>query len=102
MADEANSNGPIMGPDAPHLQIVGQYIRDLSFENPAITSGGGGQAKIDFGVDIQANRPIENGPYEVTLKLRITAKQEDRTLFLLELAYAGLFILHNVPDDSLQ
>lgn len=83
------------------MQLAGQYIKDLSFENPAI-----GQMvqnpQIDLNVDLQGRRVNEQGQYEVVLKLRITATQDKKTIFLLELTYGGMFILHNVPDDSLQ
>ena len=40
--------------------------------------------------------------FEVELKLRVHAKGEDRQLFLLELAYAGLFRLQNIPEEAMQ
>jgi preprotein translocase subunit SecB len=43
-----------------------------------------------------------NGPYEVLLKLRVTAMQEERTLFLLEIAYGGLFVLDKIPEEAIQ
>ena len=89
------------GQDAgPALQVLAQYIKDLSFENPGI-----GQAvqqpRIDLNVDLQARR-ADTGQYEVTLKLRVTAAQDAGTLFLLELAYAGAFALRGVPEESVQ
>jgi preprotein translocase subunit SecB len=84
----------------PSLQVLAQYVKDLSFENPGI-----GQAvqqpRIDLNVDLQARRG-EGGQYEVILKLRVTAQQDTTTLFLLELAYAGAFLLRGVPDESVQ
>ena len=35
----------------------------------------------------------ENGPYEVVLKMRVSAQQEEKTVFLLEIAYGGIFVL---------
>ena len=40
--------------------------------------------------------------FEVELKMRVDAKNEGRALFLLELAYAGMFRLTNVPDMGTQ
>jgi preprotein translocase subunit SecB len=89
------------GPDAgPSLQVLAQYVRDLSFENPGIGQPVQ-QPRIDLNVDLQARR-AEGGQYEVTLKLRVNAAQDTRTLFLLELAYAGAFILRGVPEESIQ
>jgi len=54
-----------------------------------------------LGVDLQA-RQGDAEHFEVELKLRVTAKAEDRPLFLLELAYAGLFRLTNIPEEAVQ
>jgi preprotein translocase subunit SecB len=89
-------------PNAPRVQIVAQYIKDLSFENPGAPGTITNRPNIDLGVDLQAKRM--DGPlFEVELKLRINAKSsEDKPVFLLELVYAGLFQIVNVPDDVLQ
>ena len=85
----------------PNLQVMGQYIKDLSFENPGAPAGLTEAPKIEFGVDLQA-RPFEPEHYEVELKLRVNAKNNDKPLFLLELAYAGLFRLTNIPEEAMQ
>jgi preprotein translocase subunit SecB len=104
MAEEPTNGGqaaPAPGQATePTLQLIGQYIRDLSFENPGI----GMQVQrpqIDLAVDLQARR-AEANQYEVMLKLRVTAADNSRTMFLLELAYGGMFMLNNVPEDSIQ
>ena len=107
MADENSSNGggaaaPAPGEQgAPGIQIVAQYVKDLSFENPGMGLNIQ-RPQIDFNVDLQAKRILDGGPFEVLLKLRVTATQEERTLFLLEIAYGGLFILDRVPDEAVQ
>jgi preprotein translocase subunit SecB len=88
-------------PQMPVLQIVSQYVKDLSFENPSMGLNVQ-RPQIDFAVDLQARRVSEPGPYEVLLKLRISAAQDEKTLFLLEIAYAGLFILDKLPAEALQ
>ncbi|MBE9475872.1 MAG: protein-export chaperone SecB [Proteobacteria bacterium] len=87
---------------APRLQIVRQYIRDLSFENVAAqkNSGTQGQPEITVQVNLDARKGQDN-QYEVIQKLTITAKSEEDTVFLLELDYAGIFIIENVPDEQL-
>lgn len=85
----------------PIIQIAAQYIKDLSFENPSMGMNVR-QPQIDFSVDVQARRMQDNGPYEVILKLRVTALQEEKTIFLLEMAYGGIFILERVPDEVVQ
>jgi preprotein translocase subunit SecB len=99
------SGGPDNGggeANAPRVQIVAQYIKDLSFENPGAPSTITGRPNIDLGVDLQARR-MEGTLFEVELKLRVNAKSpEDKPVFLLELVYAGLMQIINVPDDVLQ
>lgn len=88
--------------NAPRVQIVAQYIKDLSFENPGAPSALTGRPAIDLGVDLQARR-MEGALFEVELKLRVHAKAaDDKPVFLLELVYAGLMQIMNVPDEVLQ
>ena len=103
MTGSDNNGGagqPTPVPEGPALQVLAQFVRDLSFENPGI-----GQAvqqpRIDLNVDLQAKRG-DGGQYEVMLKLRVNAQQETKTLFLLELTYSGIFVLRGVPEDSIQ
>ena len=109
MADQDNATNQTPGghPVEPTLQHIGQYIRDLSFENPGL----GMQVQrpqIDLSVDLQARRATEGqaaqdgNHYEVMLKLRVNASDQNRPMFLLELAYGGMFMLNNVPEDSIQ
>jgi len=56
---------------------------------------------IDLGVDLQARR-LDGERFEVELKLRVSAKADDKPLFLLELAYGGLFLIQNAPEEILQ
>jgi preprotein translocase subunit SecB len=86
---------------APNFQAVGQYIKDLSFENPGAPAGLTERPQIEFGIDVQARRG-DDEHFEVELKLRVHAKSEQRQLFLLELAYAGLFRLQNIPEEAMQ
>lgn len=110
MADTSTPNGgtnPSAVPPAggemqmPSLQIISQYIKDLSFENPSMGVNVQ-RPQIEFTVDLQARRLQENGPYEVVLKMRVNAKQDEKPVFLLEIAYGGLFILERVPEEVLQ
>jgi len=89
-------------PGMPNLQVVGQYIKDLSFENPGATSNITDRPQIELAVDLNAARLAEKDLFEVELKIRVDAKSEGRALFLLEVAYAGVFRLTNVPDTATQ
>jgi preprotein translocase subunit SecB len=92
----ASENG--VDTQAPQVQVVGQYIKDLSFENPSAPANLTGRPQIELGVDLQA-RQLEQEHYEVELKLRVSATTDNKPAFLLELVYAGLFHLRNIPDE---
>ena len=83
------------------IQILGQYVKDLSFENPGAPTNMAARPQIDLGVDLQARR-LDAERFEVELKLRVSAKAEEKSLFLLELAYGGLFLIQNAPEEILQ
>ena len=89
-------------PALPNLQVVAQYIKDLSFENPGATVNLTDRPQIELGVDLNASRLSEKDMFEVELKIRVDAKADGRALFLLEVAYAGVFRLTNVPDIATQ
>lgn len=87
---------------APSMQCINQYIRDLSFENNAAQKNL--DNKIQPNIDIQVNldvRKRDDNQFEVIQKLTITAKTKTDNIYLLELEYAGIFIIQNVPKDQL-
>ena len=106
MSSEGTFNSPPGAPQGqpalPNLQVVAQYIKDLSFENPGATTNLTDRPQIELGVDLNASRLAEKDMFEVELKIRVDAKAEGRALFLLEVAYAGVFRLTNVPDIATQ
>lgn len=89
-------------PAKPGLRVLGQYIKDLSFENPGQT-GAKSQPNIDLGIDVSALPHADgNGVFEVSLKLSAKAQAGTQILFITELDYAGLFQLEGVPQDQLE
>ena len=89
-------------PGVPNLQVMAQYIKDLSFENPGAASNLTDRPHIDLAVDLNAARLTGDDVFEVELKIRVNAKSNGKALFLLECAYAGVFRLSNVPDTGTQ
>ncbi len=108
MADETpgaeNSAGAQDGAQAaaPTMKIVNQYIRDLSFENIAAQKNLGGDIKpeINVQVNLDAGKKGDTN-YEVALKLTVTATSGEQNVFLLEIDFAGLFIIENLPQEQL-
>ena len=105
MADDAASSENKAQQAQPRLQILGQFIRDLSFENVAAQKGieGNVQPDIQVQVNLDARQRDTAGNFEVILKLNIEsrAKDADEKLFILEIEYAGIFHIENVPDDQM-
>ncbi len=88
----------------PHIGITHQYVKDISFENPnAPESLLSGQElpRIEVNVDVQA-RAAQESRFEVSLRVTASAKQDDSTIFVVEVIYAGLFTLQNIPPDQVQ
>ena len=87
------------------MQVLAQYIRDMSFENILAQKGINGdvQPEISVQVNIDAKkRPVEN-QYEVIIKTVISSKTKEKgePMFLLELEYGGIFHIENLPEDQL-
>ncbi|MBB5685172.1 protein-export chaperone SecB [Sphingobium boeckii] len=108
MADEAGANTTIdplaNGEDtAPQAGMISQYVKDLSFENPNAPAvyQWQGQPRIDVQFNIGSQQAGED-VYEVMLKIDVRADSADKVAFQVELAYAGLFGLRNIPEDQLQ
>lgn len=88
----------------PRLSIVTQYIKDMSFENPRAPQAapqGAGRPEIQIKVDVTPKAMGEER-YEIALQLNVDAKAAGETIFIMELAYAGIFQLANIPKESLQ
>lgn len=87
------------------MNILTQFIRDMSFENIMAQRGTGGEVTPDVqvSVNLDAKKRGTENHYEVTTKLRV--KSSDKTsgeaLFLLELDYVGVFHVEGVPEDQL-
>ena len=110
MTDSANSGetpGAASEGQQPQLnfKIMTQYIRDLSFENIVAQKGVQGEVTPEIQVQVALDakkRPIAN-QYEVISKYNVTSKNKgDGTpLFVLEMEYAGLFHIENVPEEQM-
>ncbi len=102
MAEENSGTQEAAQPATPTMKIVNQYIRDLSFENTAAQKSLGGDIKpeINVQVNLDAGKKGENN-YEVVLKLTVKATSGEQNVFLLEVDYAGLFTIENLPEEQL-
>ena len=86
------------------MQILGQFIRDMSFENILAQKPVEGQVQPDIQVQVSIDAKKREAPrYEVVTKFKITSKNKEggEHLFLMELDYSGLFSIEGVPDNQL-
>ncbi|CUH85465.1 protein-export chaperone SecB [Thalassovita mediterranea] len=94
-------------PQAPavKMNVLNQFIRDMSFENILAQKGASGEVQPDVNVQVNldAKKRATENQYEVAIKLQVTStnKEGGENLFLLEVDYVGLFHIENVPEDQL-
>lgn len=94
----AGANG---ADNQPMAGLIAQYIKDLSVENPNAPTcfQWTDQPSVDVQFNIAAN-PVSDEVHEVELKITAGAKMPQGNLYLVELSYAGLVGLRNIPDDA--
>ncbi|MBF0623686.1 MAG: protein-export chaperone SecB [Magnetococcales bacterium] len=86
--------------DQPLFHVEKVYLKDFSFENPntpevfQVTK----EPKVEFNLETGSTRKGEHH-YEVTLHVTTEVKLEERTMFLVDVTYAGLFLVRNVPEQ---
>jgi preprotein translocase subunit SecB len=100
MANETTPNG---AGQAPSLNILAQYTKDLSFENPGAPQSLQARDKapeININVNVNAN-PLGGDDYDVLLTLSAEAKAGDKSLFHAELAYGGVFRISGFPQEHM-
>jgi len=99
-----NGNGTPPDPASqPQLNVLAQYTKDLSFENPNAPGSLQPQAQapqINIQINVNANNLSQN-EYEVTLSVEGKAEGAGKVMFSFELAYAGVFRIVNVPQENL-
>ncbi|AAK85831.1 MULTISPECIES: protein-export chaperone SecB [Rhizobium/Agrobacterium group] len=91
------------GAVSPSLNILAQYIKDLSFENPGAPRSLQGRENapaININVNVNAN-PISGSDFDVVLTLNAEAKDGDKILFAAELVYGGVFRIAGFPQEHM-
>ena len=101
------NGGPAMPPQqgpAPQINVLAQYIKDFSFENPnapqSLQSQGNEQPKINIQINVTPKQ-LSNTDFEVELKVEGKAENSSSTVFSFELAYAGVFRIQNVAQENI-
>lgn len=103
--ETTNGNGAQgEAPAAPQINVLGQFIKDLSFENPNAPQSFLNKNEKAPPLNIQINvnaKPISDAEFMVELILEAKAGEDKELLFNVELTYAGVFRVQNVPQDQL-
>ncbi len=87
------------------LGIIAQYTKDLSFENINPISqieSSNEQPNIDVKLNINHEKGKQEDVYIVSLKINISAKVKDTTLFILELSYVGEFVIKGFEQSMIE
>jgi preprotein translocase subunit SecB len=105
MADQDSTNqgnGSGEGGDEPQFAALAQYIKDLSVENPSAPQVF--QWQVQPSLDVQFNlnaEKVADDVHEVVIKIEVSARSENGVHFVVDLTYAGLFGLRNLPDEAI-
>lgn len=109
MADEMKPNGGEAGAnqtgnEGPRVSVLGQYVKDLSFENPNAPKSfqePGENPNLQLNFNVGANK-LSDDSYEVTLHFEGEAKSNTSGIYQLDLVYAGVFRVENLPEERLR
>lgn len=105
MAEETNTGaGAAENRAQPQVQVLGQHIKDLSFENPNVGKlqiKEGENPAVQLEVNVEAQR-LGTDVYESAIVFNATASHSGGTIYVLELKYGGAFRLQNVPPQALE
>ncbi len=96
MSDAAQNNAPV-------FSIEKVYVKDLSLEIPNAPQVFLEREAPQVDIQLHHNSSgVEDGVYQTTLTVTVTAKVKDKTLFLVEAAQAGIFVVRNLPAQDLE
>jgi preprotein translocase subunit SecB len=100
---EAKKETQQQSEDPRQFAIQRLYIKDFSFELPGGADTFRHEWKPQMNIDIHTDTaPLEDDVYEVTLKLTVTVKSQDKHAFVVEATQAGIFTIKEFPEDQLK
>jgi preprotein translocase subunit SecB len=101
--DDASTLGGIFGNEdqnGAQLSLQAVYLKDCSYEapqGPRVEGGWNPQISLDLHTAVAALTPDVR---EIVLTVTVSAKQNDATVFLVEVKQAGAFLMKNLSDDD--
>ncbi len=85
----------------PAIGMISQYVKDFSFENPNTPASyqwtSAPQIDVQFNIGTQV---VGDNVHESAIKIDISARHDEGQSFIIDLTYAGLFGVRNVPADQ--
>ena len=99
----SNPAPEVSGPPV-QAQVMMQYIKDLSFENPNISrlmEGPGENPNLKLEVNVNAQR-MATDVYESAIDFKAHTVSKQGTIYIFEVVYAGLFKIQNIPEKALE
>ncbi len=99
-------NADVTGEEGkPQFRMQKMYIKDLSFENPnapdVFISQQSNEPNVEVNLKLN-NRQIDENHWEVSLEINakiVNKGDEEKTLFILEIEHAGIFLMKNIPEE---
>ena len=99
----ASNNGAPAENKAPAINVLAQYAKDLSFENPNAPRSLAPREtspQIEINVNVNA-RKVGDTDFEVELAIEGSAKDGETLIFRVDLSYGGVFRVVNIPEDQI-
>ena len=103
MTEQGGSQAQAAGAGQPAFQIEKLYVKDLSLEVPnapqVFMQAEGPQLEIQVRHEAA---PFADGLIEVVVTVTVTARAGEKTIFLAEVAQAGIFTARGIPQADLE
>lgn len=104
MADVTSGNGDTPAGAGIVVRMAGQYIKDLSFENPNVRrliEAKGDNPRVNVDLTVVPTKLPTNNLYEVIINFQAKAENNIGTIYDLELSYGGIYQIENMPEAGL-
>ncbi|MCX7190263.1 MAG: protein-export chaperone SecB [Methylotenera sp.] len=103
MAKEDNKVAAEEQPQQAGFSIEKIYVKDASLEIPNAPQIFTDRTQPQVGIELSNfAQQLEANVFEVAIKVTVTSKIEDKTVFLVEVTQAGIFQIRNVPEENLE
>ena len=103
MAADNETNSTTEQNAQPGFSIEKLYVKDASLEIPSapqiFTDRTQPQVNVELGNTAQK---LEEGIFEASIKVTVTAKVGEKVAFLVEVTQAGIFAVRNIPEENLE